>query len=278
MNLKISLNGSQYFEVSVQALNKESIVNVGLGESIQMDMSILFSDIRSFTTMSEGMTPEENFDFINSYLEQMEPVVRKHHGFIDKYIGDAIMALFNTNADEAVKAGIEMLNTLAIYNENRQKFGYEPVRIGIGIHTGPLMLGTIGGAKRMEGTVISDNVNLASRLESLTKEYGASLIISDQTFKLLSQPSKYSTRVLAHVKPKGKKEEVKIMEVCDGDDQEVRDLKMASASQFEEAVSLFHTHELDAAQKIFQECLIKNPQDKAAQIYLVRCQGLIRYA
>ena len=261
----------------IELLNKESIVGIGLGENVQIDMSILFSDIRSFTTISEKMTPEENFEFINSYLEQMEPVVRRHNGFIDKYIGDAIMALFKTNADDAVNAGIDMLRTLSDYNDKRQKFGYEPIRIGVGINTGPLMLGTIGGKKRMEGTVISDNVNLASRLESLTKEYGASLIISEKTINSLSDPSHYSMRTLAYVKPKGKKEEVKIFELCDGDSPEIRDLKMASAQMFEEAVTLFHEQQHDEAQKLFQECLMKNPMDKAAQIYLVRCQGLIRY-
>ncbi len=261
----------------IELLDKESIVGVTLGEHVEMDMSILFSDIRSFTTISEKMTPAENFEFINSYLEQMEPVVRRHKGFIDKYIGDAIMALFNTKAEDAVKAGVDMLKTLADYNDKRQKFGYEPIRIGIGINTGPLMLGTVGGRDRMEGTVISDNVNLASRLESLTKEYGASLIISEKTVNSLSNPSDYSMRTLAYVKPKGKKEEVKIFEMCDGDSPEIRDLKMASAQMFEEAVSFFHTQNHDEAQKLFQECLMKNPMDKAAQIYLVRCQGLIRY-
>lgn len=261
----------------IELLEKESIVGIGLGEHVQMDMSILFSDIRSFTSISESMTPEENFEFINSYLKQMEPVFRRHGGFIDKYIGDAIMALFNTKADDAVRAGIEMLKTLSDYNEKRQKFGYDPIRIGIGINTGPLMLGTIGGKDRMEGTVISDNVNLASRLESLTKEYGATMIISEKTVNCLSNPTEYSMRTLAHVKPKGKKEEVKIFEMCDGDSPELRDLKMASAPMFEEAVSLFHNKNHDDAQKLFQECLMKNPMDKAAQIYLVRCQGLIRY-
>jgi class 3 adenylate cyclase/ActR/RegA family two-component response regulator len=280
-HIELSLTSKAYSrfvpQEFIELLNKESIVGVGLGENVQMDMSILFSDIRSFTSLSEGMSPEENFEFINSYLEQMEPVVRRHKGFIDKYIGDAIMALFKSNADDAVNAGIDMLRTLSDYNAQRQHFGYEPVRIGVGINTGPLMLGTIGGQKRMEGTVISDNVNLASRLESLTKEYGATLIISEKTFESLSSPSDYSMRTLAHVKPKGKKEEVKIFEVCDGDSQEVRDLKMASAPLFEEAVALFNNHDHDDAQKLFQECLMKNPQDKAAQIYLVRCQGLLRY-
>ena len=261
----------------IKLLDKESIVGVNLGEYVQMDMSILFSDIRSFTTISEKMTPTENFEFINSYLEQMAPVVRRHNGFIDKYIGDAIMALFNTKAEDAVKAGVDMLKTLSDYNDKRQKFGYEPIRIGIGINTGPLMLGTVGGKDRMEGTVISDNVNLASRLESLTKEYGASLIISEKTVNSLSSPSDYSMRTLAYVKPKGKKEEVKIFELCDGDSPEIRELKMASATMFEEAVSLFHNQNHDEAQELFQECLMKNPMDKAAQIYLVRCQGLIRY-
>jgi class 3 adenylate cyclase len=133
-------------------------------------MSILFSDIRSFTTLSESMMPDENFAFINAYLERMGPVIRDHNGFIDKYIGDAIMALFK-NADDALRAGLAMLDTLDQFNAGRRAAGQQPIAIGIGINTGSLMLGTIGERHRMDGTVISDAVNLAARVESLTKDY-----------------------------------------------------------------------------------------------------------
>ncbi len=169
---------------------------------------MLFSDIRDFTTLSESMTQEDNFKFINSYLSRMEPLIVENRGFIDKYIGDAIMALFSGGADDAVKAGIAMLHLLAEYNRHRLKSGYIPIMIGIGINTGSLMLGTVGGHNRMDSTVISDAVNLASRIEGLTKNYGVSLLITHETFLRLTNPADYAFRLIGRVKVKGKSDMV----------------------------------------------------------------------
>ena len=131
-----------------------------------------------------AMTPDENFAFINAYLERMGPVIRDHNGFIDKYIGDAIMALFES-ADDALRAGLAMLETLEAFNAGRRAAGQAPIAIGIGINTGSLMMGTIGEKHRMDGTVISDAVNLASRVESLTKNYRVGLLVSQYTLEQL---------------------------------------------------------------------------------------------
>jgi PAS domain S-box-containing protein len=208
-------------------LNKQSIVDVQLGDQVEQEMSVLFSDIRDFTTLSEQMNPEENFRFINSYLSRISPVIREHQGFIDKYIGDAIMALFSGGADNAVKAGIAMLNKLVEYNEHRMASGYKPIQIGIGINTGLLMLGTVGEPNRMDGTVISDTVNLASRTEGLTKNYGVSLLITHETFKRLRNPRDYAIRRIDEVKVKGKSEYVTIYEVFDADPPELKAAKLA---------------------------------------------------
>jgi two-component system sensor histidine kinase ChiS len=125
-------------------LGKESIIDVQIGDQVQQKMTVMFSDIRSFTTLSEAMSPQENFNFLNSYLSQVSPVIRQHKGFIDKYIGDAIMALFPESANDAVQAAIAMQKQVALYNEQRQQQGDVPIAIGIGLHTGNLMLGTIG--------------------------------------------------------------------------------------------------------------------------------------
>jgi predicted ATPase/class 3 adenylate cyclase/tRNA A-37 threonylcarbamoyl transferase component Bud32 len=208
-------------------LNKQSIVDVQLGDQVEQEMSVLFSDIRDFTTLSEQMNPEENFRFINSYLSRISPVIREHQGFIDKYIGDAIMALFSGGADNAVKAGIAMLNKLVEYNQHRTNSGYKPIQIGIGINTGLLMLGTVGEPNRMDGTVISDAVNLASRTEGLTKNYGVSLLITHETFKRLRNPRDYAIRRIDEVKVKGKSEYVTIYEVFDADPPELKAAKLA---------------------------------------------------
>ena len=180
-------------------LDKESILDVRLGDHVQKHMSILFSDIRSFTLLSEQMTPEENFRFANTYLNKMGPLVREHHGFIDKFIGDAIMALFNGTADDAVQAAIAMFRMLSQYNEEREQMGAPRIEIGIGINTGMMILGVLGEHGRMDGTVISNTVNLASRLEGLTKLYKTSLLISEHTLQHLKDPTQYEIRFLDRV-------------------------------------------------------------------------------
>ncbi|HAX80724.1 MAG TPA: diguanylate cyclase [Cyanobacteria bacterium UBA11372] len=253
-------------------LGHESIVDVKLGEAVQQEMTVLFSDIRSFTTMSESMTPQDNFKFINAFLSRMEPAIVENNGFIDKYIGDAIMALFSGGADDAVKAGQDMLKMLNEYNTTRGRPGRPTLQIGIGIHTGSLMLGTVGGYSRMDGTVISDAVNLAARIESLTKEYGVSLLISQHTLSRLQNPMEYNMRFIARVQVKGKSKAVAVFEVFDGDDPQIKERKLATKSMFEEALFLSYRHAFREAALLFQDCLRINPSDTIAQIYLQRCQ------
>ncbi len=194
-------------------LNKKDITEIVLGDQVQREMTILFSDIRSFTQLSEKMTPKDNFDFLNSYMRRMGPIIRKHGGFIDKYLGDGIMALFPSLPDQALEAAMEMLRELENLNQTRLERNYEPIQIGIGLHTGTLMLGTIGEEERMDGTVISDAVNLASRIEGLTKEFHANLLLSEETYKKLKNRRKYSFKKLGKVKVKGKSKSSEVYEV-----------------------------------------------------------------
>ncbi|MEG4858350.1 AAA family ATPase [Microcoleus sp. K1-B6] len=259
----------------LQFLEKSSIIDVELGDQVQLEMSVLFSDIRDFTTLSETMTPEDNFKFINSYLSRMEPVINENKGFIDKYIGDAIMALFSGEADNAVKAGIAMLHRLAEYNEYCANAGCAPIQIGIGINTGSLMLGTVGGPNRMDGTVISDAVNLASRVESLTKNYGVALLITQPTYTRLKNPSQYAIRTLDTVKVKGKSEAVTIYEVFDADPPEIKQAKLATLELFAEARALYSGGKLFEAARLFEECWRHNPGDRVAKIYWERCESAL---
>ncbi|MCL2933362.1 MAG: GAF domain-containing protein, partial [Trichodesmium sp. MAG_R03] len=252
----------------LEFLGKESIIDVELGDQVQLEMSVLFSDVRNFTTMSEAMTPDENFRFINEFLSSMEPAILENQGFIDKYIGDAIMALFSGDADNAVKAGISMLKRLNQYNQDRASSGDSPVRIGIGINTGLLMLGTVGSQNRMDGTVISDAVNLASRVESLTKNYGVSLLITEQTFLQLTQASNYAIRSIDTVKVKGKSQKVTVYEVFDADPPVVKEGKLTTLQQFKKAIFFYNSGQLLEAREMFVECLKLNPRDQVAQIYL----------
>jgi adenylate cyclase len=255
----------------LQFLEKESILDVKVGDSVQREMSVLFSDIRSFTSLSEHMTPADNFKFINAYLSRMEPAIFENYGFIDKYIGDAIMALFSGSADDAVRAGICMLRQLQIYNQERIDAGFTPIQNGIGINTGNLILGIVGGQSRIDGTVISDAVNLASRLEGLTKDYGVPLLISYQTFIGLQDPERYHIRFIDLVQVKGKSDKVSVFEVFDADPPGLREAKLANKTQFETALVLYYQQEVAAAQQLLTGCLQENPEDKVAQIYWQRC-------
>ncbi|MEQ8753524.1 MAG: CHASE2 domain-containing protein [Coleofasciculus sp. G1-WW12-02] len=257
----------------LQLLNKDSISDVQLGDQSQQKMSVLFADIRNFTTLSEAMTPQETFNFINRYLSYMEPAIIENQGFIDKYIGDAIMALFSGSADDAVNAAIAMLQHLKLYNKERQKAGECPIEIGIGINTGLMMLGTVGGKTHINSTVISDAVNLASRLEHLTKEYGVSLLISHYTFDHLRDPSDYSFRLIGRVKVKGKTKRVSVFDVFDADPSSVRQKKLKTKTMFEQALCLYYQRDVSKAAKLFQQCLEFVPEDKTAKIYLRRCQN-----
>lgn len=129
----------------LRLLDKESIIDVELGDQVEREMSVLFSDIRNFTGLSEAMTPAETFQFINSFFGRLEPEILAHQGFIDKFIGDGIMALFSGTADDALQAGIMMLRQVAAYNQLPRSKQHADVRVGIGINTGQVTLGTVGG-------------------------------------------------------------------------------------------------------------------------------------
>jgi len=258
-------------------LGKTSIVEIQLGDQVEKEMTVLFSDIRAFTTLSEGMTPQENFNFINSYLSQMEPLIGEHYGFIDKYIGDAIMALFHSPHD-AIQAAIAMLHQLTAYNQKRQQVGEAPVAIGIGLNTGPLMLGTVGGNNRMDGTVIADAVNLASRIEDLTKIYHTSLLITQCTYSQLSKPLPYHIRVIDVAKVKGKTKTITVYEVYDADPPDQIAYKDRTRTEFEQGFQLYHSGQFAEALSIFEHLWQGQPVnmvDTVVKIYLDRCQEIL---
>lgn len=257
-------------------MEKDNITGIELGDHIEKTMTILFSDIRDFTALSEGMGPKDNFAFINSYLKQMEPVIDRHNGIIDKYIGDAIMALFPTNPDDALNSAVGMLNQLVAYNGWRKRSGYIPIRIGIGLNTGLMILGVIGGKHRMDSTVISDAVNLASRVESMTKNYGTPLLISEHTLYGLNNASSHDIRFIDRVKVKGKEQPQSVYEVFDADITELRDAKRGTKDLFEEALAEYHFKEVRDALKLLSEYIRQVPEDKAAQVYHARCEEFLR--
>lgn len=251
----------------LRLLAKESIVDVTLGDFVQRDMTVLFSDIRSFTSLSESMTPLENFTFLNSYLRRMGPEIRANGGFIDKYIGDAIMALFPRSPDDGLSAAIAMQRKLEEYNGHRRSSGYRPLAVGIGVHAGSLMLGTVGEQERMDGSVIADAVNLCSRLESLTRVYGAAILTTGRTLRSLSAPGRIASRFIDRVQVKGRKETVLLFEVLDGCAPPEREMKLSYREELARGMRLYYGRRFAEALGIFEAIRSRNPADEVVRIF-----------
>ena len=260
----------------LQYLNRQQIEDVALGDQTQRDMTILFSDIRSYTSISENMNPKENFEFINNYLEFMAPNILENHGFIDKFIGDAIMALFPLSADDALKAAIKLISSLNCFNEAWVKEGREPINIGIGINTGLLTLGTVGYKDRMETTVISDAVNLASRIEGLTKKYGCRILISGKTLESLNNINDFQLRQVDSVLVKGKREPCDLFDIFNEEGGHTLNLKKATLFDFNKAFKSYTNGLFFEAEKSFDSVLTLNPDDKAALILRNRCINFLK--
>jgi adenylate cyclase len=256
----------------LKLLDRDSILDVQLGDQIERKLTIMFTDIRNFTALSETMTPQENFNFLNSYLKQMDPIISTHRGIIDKYVGDTILALFTQGADDALSASIHMLEKLDEYNVGRTRAGYSPIHIGFGLNTGMVMIGTVGGSTRMESTVIGDAVNLTSRIEEATKTYQTPLLISQNTLYELNIPEKYDIRFLDRIRVKGKTQPLSIYEVFDTDPIKLRDGKRITKTRFEQAVAYYHLRNIPRATELLEQCLEATPRDVPARIYLSRCE------
>jgi len=260
----------------LEILGHRQLPDVRRGDSAHRLMSAFFSDIRGYTTVVEGQGPEENFRWINEYLTYMEAPIREHAGIIESYHGDGIMALFGGPPEDAVKAAVASMKTLAVYNvEARAGRGVDPLRIGIGIDTGWLMLGTMGGSGRLAASVIGDCANTASRVENATKVYGASVLITANTRDGLADASAWAMRPVDRVRPKGKKNPVTLYEVLDGLPDAELDGKLQGRSAFEEGWRHYQSGRPGDALVHFADALRTCPSDRAAQLYVGRCWHLL---
>jgi two-component system sensor histidine kinase ChiS len=257
----------------LEHLDKTDITDLKLGDHARKKMTIFFSDIRSFTELSEKLSVEENFAFINSYLSRVVPVIREHGGFVDKYVGDAIMALFGgkNGPDRAIQSAIAMNAKMVEYNSHRAKVGYRPISVGVGVHTGDLMLGVVGVSDRMENTVISDAVNLGSRLQAITKAFNIPLAISEQAFKELDDPGIYKYRFIGKVKVRGKAEPISVFEIFDGVAPELFDRKMKANTFFEQGMLAYYQKDFSDAMYYFKKVLEILPEDGASTFYFENC-------
>jgi class 3 adenylate cyclase len=249
-------------------LGKETIEDIALGDSSAEDMAVMFVDVRAFSRLAESSTPEQTFAFINEYLARVGPAVRAHGGFVDKYLGDGFMALFPEGAEPAVLCALDIQERVAAYNLDREASGRQPIRVGIGLHTGRLMLGTIGEEQRMDGTVISDAVNLASRLEGVSKEYGLGLAVSERILAELPDPTAFRMRFIGKVRVKGKVEPVSVFEIYDGDPPDLRSKKDLVRASFERGLEAYYQKRYGDARALFVQVLAVLPDDSASLRYM----------
>jgi len=254
----------------IKSVGREAITEVVLGDHVEKNVTVLFSDIRGYTTLAEGMTPRQNFKFVNAYVGKMGPLIQKNRGFVNQYLGDGIMALFPQDSEDALQAGIDMQKRIQEYNIRRKKEGYLPLSVGIGLHTGPLVMGIIGDLDRNDTAIIADTVNTASRMEGVTKHYGAQIIVSEDSFKTIRNKDRYHFRYLGKVRVKGKDNVTGIYECFDGDAPEITQLKIETLKDFKKGLNHFLNNQFPKASAAFDKVLNKNPEDMVAKYFITK--------
>ena len=257
------------------ALGKTNITQINLGDNTEKEVTVFFSDIRSYTSLSEQMTPSENFRFVNAYNARMGPIIQQKNGFVNQYLGDGIMAIFPNSPTDALLAAIQMQQILQNYNQQRIQEGKKAIRVGMGMHTGSLIMGITGDKNRLDATTISDSVNSASRIENLTKYYGANILLSEACLEKIDDQTAFNVRYLGQVQVKGKQQALKIYECFDGDLPEIIALKLATLPDFEKAIELYFRQAFNEAYSVFEIVLRQNPADLTAKLFLTKAKWLM---
>ena len=261
----------------ISSLGHEDITDIKLGDQVERIVTVLFTDIRDFTTLSERMTPEENFKFVSSFNARLGPIIRSHNGFINQYLGDSIMAIFPGRPMEALRAGIAMQIEIEALNRERQAEGLPAIQAGIGMHTGPLIMGITGDDYRLDAATISDTVNTASRIESLTKHYKVNLLLSGDTLSHIPDAGNFTFRQLGKVLLKGKNNHLSIVECLNGHTQTLKAIRESALHQFHEAIELFQQQQFVRAIQQFEQILADDPGDQTAAVFLERAYRYAQY-
>lgn len=284
--------------VPEQYLNRiapKGVESIQLGNAREELLTVLFCDIRGFTAMAESQSARETFEWLNAFFSQMSQAITEHHGFVDKFLGDAILAVFDRgehHAADALNAAVTMLQRLREFNRDRDRYKLEQlVNVGIGIHTGLGVIGTVGSDKRMDSTVIGDVVNTAARLEELTKIYGCQILASDRTMTHISASynkipldsstfqltqSSYPCRWVDKVIPRGKRIVLELYEILGTQTQVLEVIKLQSLSCYNSGLQAWYQEDYSRALSYFQQVVKQNSNDSVAKLYIERCQEQIR--
>jgi adenylate cyclase len=286
-------------EQYLERIAPKGIESIQLGNAREEEITVLFCDIRGFTAIAESQSARETFEWLNAFFSRMSEAITAHHGFVDKFLGDAIFAVFDRiehHAEDALNAAVAMMQSLSEFNRERDRYNLkQSVNVGIGIHTGMGVIGTVGSDNRMDSTVIGDVVNTAARLEELTKLYGCNILASHTTITQASasfnQPTlelhndnplfpstAYPHRWVDRVTPRGKRVVLDLYEILGSPTHLLDTAKLQSLSCYNLGLKALHQEEEALALSYFQQVMEKNPDDTVAKLYLERCQtgiGLI---
>lgn len=259
----------------LRILDIDDLRRVRSGYRVEREMTVLISDIRGYTAMIEDMNVAEAGNLAMGFLRAVELPIISYNGMIQDVRGDEIVAVFESEAD-AVRAGLAMLRSLTEHNQERKALGSEELRAGIGINTGAVAVGLVGGVNRMVLTIIGDAVNLAARIESTNKRYGSALLISDRTYQRLAGLAEFDVRRMERVTVVNRRRAVTIYEVYDADSVELRAAKRAAQPVFDEAFALFDAGDVDGARTAFERCRTLLPDDPVAPLHLAHCDAMAR--
>lgn len=285
--------------VPEQFLNRiapRGVESIQLGNAREEELTVLFCDIRGFTSIAESQSAMETFEWLNVFFTQMSQAISAYDGFVDKFLGDAILAVFDrvgNHAEDAMKAAVAMQESLQQFNRDRLQYNLEEIiQVGIGIHTGIGLIGTVGSEQRMDSTVIGDVVNTAARLEELTKIYGCPILASNTTITHLKvsyqgteievknsnkmpdlSSTIYPCRWVDRVTPRGKQTVLELYEVLGTPTQCLDRLKLQSQSYYNSGIQAWFQEDFVGALNCFRQVFELNPADTIAQLYLERCQA-----
>jgi len=259
----------------IKMLGRQSILDLHRGDMVERNVHVMFSDIRDYTSLAEDMSPKENFKFVNKLAGRVGPIVKNNHGMINQYLGDTIMMLFMQKADDGVQAGIDILKMIREFNLKSESKSRKPIRLGIGLHSGPLMMGIIGDSMRTDAAVISDTVNTASRMEGLTKHFQVNFILSGDTNQSLVDRERFNLRHLGKVQAKGKYQSIDIYECFDGDEEDQINLKKSTLPLFHAGLEAYFAKDMVAARGYINQVYQANPADHASFGFLQKIHGYL---